>query len=164
MLTLPRSMLRNGRPSALLFSAFLPHSSLTPGGPSQCLNSGPRSEPGIGEGLGLFLDGPSSSHRASCFPQIGFGPILLPPFAPNCKGGMPLYGFARCARPFVGPSGLPESRPGRQAIPAPSRPASIPRGHFRSRITLWGSLSADSTPHVDLLGIIRDGVGKNVQY
>ena len=68
MLTLPRSMLRNGRPSALLCSAFLPHPSLTPGGPSQCLNSGPRSEPGVGEGLGLILDGPSSSHRASCFP------------------------------------------------------------------------------------------------
>ena len=41
MLTLPRSMFRNGRPSALWCSAFLPHpSSLTPGGPSQCLNSG----------------------------------------------------------------------------------------------------------------------------
>ena len=65
-------------------------------------------------------------------PRSGLGRLCFrhSPFAPNCKGDMPLYGFARCARPFVGPSGLPESRPGRQAIPAPSRPASIPRGTF----------------------------------
>ena len=28
-------------------------------------------------------------------PQIGFGPIFLPPFAPNCKGDMPLY-YSHC--------------------------------------------------------------------
>ena len=154
-------MLRNERPSAWWCSAFLPLPSLNPGGPCQCLNSGPRSEPGVDEGRGPILDGLSSSHRASRFPtesRLGRFCSRHSPFAPNCKGDTPLYGFARCVRPFVDPSGLPESRPGRQAFPALSRSASIPRWHFCTRITLWGSLSAHSTPHVDLLGIIRDGV------
>ena len=107
---------------SLWVGSFSP-SPLTSGGPSQCLNFGPSSEPGFNRGLGSLFWGYASDLFYFSFPfSLCFRPV--PPHSPqgyalpravSFPGGIPLRSITQGAPPFVGPLPPPDlvaSRPG----------------------------------------------------
>ena len=131
------------------------------GGPPQCLNSGPGSEPGVNRGLGSLFWGYASNvtylmYLIASRIRIAKGNIF--------SGDIPLRSITQGAPPFVGPLPPPDlvaSRPGLAdlALLRFYDPSHFRAGNIHGKSYVWQNLISNSScGEVDLLEIIREGV------
>ena len=142
---------------------------LTLGGPSQCLNFGPSSEPGVNKGLGSLL-----AFSVVCFGSFSFpfryvlGKSFFVYFKTRygslhvSAGDVPLRCITQGAPPFVGPLPpleLVASRPGLGNL-AHLRffdPAHFRAGNIHNKPSIWqGLLDKSPCSEVDLLEVRVD--------
>ena len=146
-------------------------SPLTSGGPSQCLNFGPGSEPGVNRGLGSLFLGYARDLLFFLFFFVVFY-TCYPSFASRLRiaqgsifsGDIPLRSITQGAPPFVGPlppQDLVASRPALAdlALLRFYDPSHFRAGNIHGKSYVWQNLISNSScGEVDLLEIIREGV------